>query len=190
MAVKSLSRHAGVSGMIGGQVSDIFAEGILEGKSKRAAKLTPLKYFKGKKPVYYLLPEESKEVSAAEILKYIHKNKTGALITASVEIGAILAGAKEADLKNISKYARAVGFAFQVADDILDVTKTQKQLGKSNSDSTNKKLTCATLFGIEESRKTAEKTLKNAIASLSRVKGAENLTPLYDMAKFIISRSY
>lgn len=189
-AVTSLSYYGGVSGMVGGQVSDIFAEGILEGKSKRAAKLTGLKYFKGKKPIYYLLPKESKEVSAAEILKYIHKHKTGALITTSVEMGAILAGAREADLKNIKKYAAAIGFAFQVVDDILDATKTQKQLGKSNSDAVNKKLTYVTLFGLEESKKAAQKALKDAGKALDSVKGAKNLKPLYDMAQFIVSRSY
>jgi geranylgeranyl diphosphate synthase type II len=188
-ALSSLSHYAGISGMVGGQVSDIFAEGLLEGKSKRAVKLNS-KYFKGKKPVYYLLPNEAKEVSAAEILKYIHKHKTGALITTSVETGAILAGAGDNDLKNIKKYAAAIGFAFQVADDILDATKTHKQLGKSNSDAANKKLTYVTLFGIEESKKTAKKALKDAKTALDAVKNAKNLKNLYDMAEFIVSRSY
>ena len=81
-----------------------------------------------------MLPQESKEVSAAQLLTYIHKNKTGALILTSVEMGALLAGVKGADLKNITKYAAAIGFAFQVVDDILDATATAKQLGKTNSD--------------------------------------------------------
>ena len=189
-AVASLSRYAGASGMVGGQVSDIFAEGLLEGKSKRAAKLAPVKYFKGKKPVYYLLPAENKEISAAEILKYIHKNKTGALITTSVEMGALLAGAEGENLKNIRKYAAAIGFAFQVVDDILDVTATKKQLGKSNSDAANKKLTYVTLHGLEESKKAADKALKDALTALAALKNAKNLKPLEDMAKFIVSRSY
>lgn len=191
-AVASLSNYGGVSGMIGGQVADIFAEGILEGTSKRAAKLTPLKYFKGKKPAYFLLPQETKEVSAAELLTYIHKNKTGALITTSVEIGALLAGAEGSDLTNIKKYAAAIGFAFQVVDDILDVTATKKQLGKSNSDAANKKLTYVTLYGIEESKKAAAKALADANKALGSLKNAKkkNLQPLYDMAEFIVSRSY
>ncbi|MDR1684464.1 MAG: polyprenyl synthetase family protein, partial [Elusimicrobiota bacterium] len=155
-AVTSLARRSGVSGMVGGQVADIFAEGLLEGKSKRAAKLNK-RYFRGNGPAYFLLPKGAKEVSAAATLEYIHKNKTGALITAAVEIGAILAGCEGGDLKNMQKYAAAIGFAFQVADDILDATATQKQLGKSNSDVANKKLTYVTLFGLEESKKAAQK---------------------------------
>lgn len=191
-AVSSLSHYGGVSGMVGGQVSDIFAEGILEGPSKRASKLTVSKYFKGKKPVYFLLPQESKEVSAAQLLTYIHKNKTGALILTSVEMGALLAGAKGADLKNITKYAAAIGFAFQVVDDILDATATAKQLGKTNSDAKNKKLTYVTLYGLEESRLAAQKALKDAVKALNAIKGADKtkLKPLYDMAEFIVSRSY
>ncbi|MDR0952904.1 MAG: polyprenyl synthetase family protein [Elusimicrobiota bacterium] len=191
-AVLSLANYAGVSGMVGGQVSDIFAEGLMEGKSKRAAKLTPLKYFKGKKPAYYLLPSEFKEVSAATILNYIHTNKTGALITTSVEMGALLAGVEGQNLKNIKKYAAAIGFAFQVVDDILDITATKKQLGKSNSDAENKKLTYATLFGLEASRQAAKNALadaQKALGSLKNVK-AQNLTNLYAMAEFIVSRSH
>jgi len=191
-AVASLAHYGGVSGMIGGQVSDIFAEGILEGPSKRAAKLTATKYFKGKKPLYFLLPQEQQEVSAEQLLTYIHKSKTGALILTSVEMGALLAGVKGADLKNITKYAAAIGFAFQVADDILDATASAKQLGKSNSDAKNKKLTYVTLYGLEASRLAADKALKDAIKALNAVKSADKkkLKPLYDMAQFIVSRSY
>jgi geranylgeranyl diphosphate synthase type II len=189
-ALAALSHYSGVSGMIGGQTADIFAEGLLEGKSKRADKLAGMKYFKDKKPAYYLLPAEAKEISAVELLKYIHKNKTGALITAAVETGALLAGAQGADLKNIKKYAAAIGFAFQVADDILDFTATKEQLGKSNSDAENKKLTYITLFGLEESKKASQKALKDAQNALDALKKAKNLKPLYDMAEFIVSRSY
>ena len=191
-AAYALAYYGGVSGMIGGQVADVYAEGILEGKSKRASLLTATKYFKGKSPKYFLLPAEAKEVSASALLTYIHKNKTGALITAAVEMGALLAGVKDNDLKNIRKYATAIGFAFQVVDDILDVTATKKQLGKSNSDAANKKLTYVTLYGIEESKKAALKALKEANCALSALKTAnkEKLSPLYDMAEFIVARSY
>jgi geranylgeranyl diphosphate synthase type II len=189
-ACAALAHYAGASGMIGGQAADIFAEGLLEGKSKRAAKLSPLKYFKNRKPIYYLLPSESREVSASRVLKYIHKNKTGALITASVETGALLAGAQGQNLNNMRRYARALGFAFQVVDDILDATASQKQLGKSNSDVANKKLTYVALFGLEESKKAAARAFKEGLAALVAVKNAKDLQPLEDMAKFIISRSY
>ena len=191
-AAYALAYYGGVSGMIGGQVADVYAEGILEGKSKRASTLTATKYFKGKSPKYFLLPAEAKEVSASALLEYIHKNKTGALITAAVEMGALVAGAKDEDLKNIRKYAAAIGFAFQVVDDILDVTATKKQLGKSNSDAENNKLTFVTLYGIEESKKAALKALKDAQKALNSLKTAkkDKLKPLYDMAEFIVARSY
>ena len=191
-AAYALAYYGGVSGMIGGQVADVYAEGILEGKSKRASLLTASKYFKGKSPKYFLLPGEAKEVSAPALLTYIHKNKTGALITAAVEMGAILAGAEASDLKNMRKYAGAIGFAFQVVDDILDVTATKKQLGKSNSDAQNKKLTYVTLYGLEESKKAALKALKDAQNALNALKTAkkDKLKPLYDMAEFIVGRSY
>ena len=107
-------------------------------------------------------------------------------------MGAILAGAEQKDLKLIGKYAAAIGFAFQVVDDILDVTASKKQLGKSNSDAQNKKLTFVTLYGLEESKKAALKALKDANAALDALKTAkkDKLKPLYDMAQFIVSRSY
>ncbi|MDR0646226.1 MAG: polyprenyl synthetase family protein [Elusimicrobiota bacterium] len=191
-ALSALALRSGASGMIGGQTADIFCEGLLEGKSKRAAKLAPLKYFKNKKPVYYLLPAKAKEVSAAEILKYIHKNKTGALISAAAEMGAMLAGADGENLKNIRKYAAAIGFAFQVVDDILDATSTSEKLGKTNSDAANKKLTYVSLFGLEESKKAALKAVREANAALNnlKLKDTRKLEPLRDMAQFIISRTY
>ncbi len=193
LAIKSLANFGGVSGMIGGQVADIFAEGILDGKSKRAQVLLKNKLFKGSKaPQYFLLPKEGKEVSAAALLAYIHANKTGALITTAVEIGALLAGATGNNLKNIKTYAGKIGFAFQVVDDILDATATAKQLGKSNSDAENKKLTFVTLYGIDEAKIAAKKAVESATKALDNLKGVnkEKLAPLYDVANFFLSRSY
>ena len=193
LAIKSLANFGGVSGMIGGQVADIFAEGILDGKSKRAQILLKNKLFKGSKmPQYFLLPKESKEVSAAALLTYIHANKTGALITTAVEIGALLAGANGNNLKNIKTYASKIGFAFQVVDDILDATATAKQLGKSNSDAANKKLTFVILYGLDEAKIAAQKAVESAIKALNNLKGVnkEKLAPLYDLANFFLSRSY
>lgn len=193
LAVNSLARFGGVRGMIGGQVADIFAEGILEGKSKRAQILLKNKLFKGSKtPQYFLLPKESKEVSAAALLAYIHANKTGALITTAVEIGALLAGAEGNNLKNIKSYAQKIGFAFQVIDDILDATATAKQLGKSNSDAENKKLTFVTLYGLEEAKCAAQKTVLEAHKALNNLKNIDKkkAQPLHDVADFFLSRSY
>lgn len=193
LAINSLARFGGVRGMIGGQVSDIFAEGILDGKSKRAQILLKNKLFKGSKtPQYFLLPKEGKEISAAALLDYIHANKTGALITTAVEIGALLAGAKGDNLKNIKTYAGKIGFAFQVVDDILDATATAKQLGKSNSDAENKKLTFVTLYGLAEAKIAAQKAVESAIKALNNLQGVNKgkLAPLYDLANFFLSRSY
>lgn len=193
LAVNSLARFGGVRGMIGGQVADIFAEGILEGKSKRAQILLKNKLFKGSKtPQYFLLPKESKEVSAAALLAYIHANKTGALITTAVEIGALLAGAEGSNLKNIKNYAQKIGFAFQVVDDILDATATAKQLGKSNSDAENKKLTFVTLYGLEEAKHAAQKTVQEAHKALNNLKNIDEakVQPLHNVADFFLSRSY
>ena len=191
--VNSLARFGGVRGMRGGQVADIFAEGILEGKSKRAQILLKNKLFKGEKmPHYFLLPKESKEISASALLAYIHANKTGALITTAVEVGALLAGAEGSNLKNIKSYARKIGFAFQVVDDILDATATAKQLGKSNSDADNKKLTFVTLYGLDEAKLAAQKTIKEAHKALNNLKNVnkEKVQPLHDLADFFLSRSY
>ena len=193
LAIKSLANLGGVSGMIGGQVADIFAEGILEGKSKRAQILLKNKLFKGSKaPQYFLLPKECKEVSASALLTYIHANKTGALITTAVEIGALLAGATGENLKNIKTYAGTIGFAFQVVEDILDATAPAKQLGKSNSDAENKKLTFVTLYGLDTAKLAAKKAVESAIKALNNLKGVkkEKLVPLYDLASFFLSRSY
>ena len=193
LAIKSLANFGGVSGMIGGQVADIFAEGILEGKSKRAQIILKNKLFKGSKaPQYFLLPKEGKEVSASALLTYIHANKTGALITTAVEIGALLAGATGENLKNIKTYASKIGFAFQVVDDILDATATAKQLGKSNSDAANKKLTFVTLYGLDQAKIAAKKAVESAVKALNDLKGVnkEKIIPLYDLANFFLSRSY
>jgi len=193
LAINSLARFGGIRGMIGGQVADIFAEGILDGKSKRAQGLLKNKLFKGSKmPHYFLLPKESKEISAAALLNYIHANKTGALITTAVEVGALLAGAEGNNLKNIKNYAAKIGFAFQVIDDILDATATAKQLGKSNSDAENRKLTFVTLYGLEEAKLAAQKAVKEAHKALNNLKNIskEKTAPLHDLADFFLSRSY
>lgn len=190
-AVEILALRGGVSGMVGGQVSDIFAEGVLDGKSKRAAKIKDENLAK-KSQKYFLLPQKIKGNTPKALLKYIHENKTGALICAAVEIGAALAGAGKKDFKNMQTYAQNIGFAFQVADDILDVTSTKEQLGKSNSDAQNKKLTFVTLYGLEKSKEAAKEAVQKARAALNKVTGArkKDLLPLLKMADFIVERTY
>ena len=96
---------------------------------------------------------EDKEISN-EYLEYMHKNKTGALIRVAVRIGAILAGASENDLENVTKYGENIGLAFQIKDDILSEIGDEKILGKPvGNDRERKKVTFVTKYGLEESKK-------------------------------------
>ena len=108
-----------------------------------------------------------KNFTEEEIL-FIYKLKTGALLEASMMIGAILAGASEETVSAMEDIAADVGLAFQIQDDILDVTSTVEQLGKAVfSDEKNKKTTYVSLFGIEESQKTVEELTDRALSRLA-----------------------
>jgi len=97
--------------------------------------------------------DEGKDIPKGELM-FIHENKTAALIEASMMIGAILAGAKDSDVAAIEKIASNIGIAFQIRDDILDVTSTDEELGKPvGSDEKNKKVTFVTFEGVEKSEK-------------------------------------
>lgn len=102
-----------------------------------------------------------------EMLDYIYEHKTSALLEASMMAGAILAGANKEQVKLIEKAARNVGLAFQIQDDILDVTSTSEELGKPvHSDEKNHKVTYVTLFGIEEASQQVARLSQEAIALL------------------------
>ena len=194
-ALLHFANCAGASGMVGGQVADVYAEGMgrSDAHSLRADKLRQTsKPLADKTLHYFMLPASVKETTPETILRYIHANKTGALIRGSVEAGALLAGAKGKDLTLIKKYANCIGLVFQIVDDILDVTATAKQLGKSNSDQENGKLTFVSLFGLEGSRKHAQLLIANAQKALDALKNVKkkNLRPLYDMAEFFKTRTY
>ena len=103
-----------------------------------------------------------------KLLRYLHSLKTGALIRASGVIGAILAGATEDEIKAVESFCDNLGIAFQIQDDILDVTGNEAELGKPiGSDAENDKSTYVTLFGIEKAEKLAEEYTQKAIESLS-----------------------
>ncbi len=106
---------------------------------------------------------EGTEVSLEEV-QYIHIHKTGALIRASVRIGAILAGVNGEVLNQISQYGEKVGLAFQIIDDILDVEGDEKKLGKSvGSDCKNKKATYPGTVGLSQARIDANRLIDEAI---------------------------
>lgn len=103
-----------------------------------------------------------------DMLDYIYKNKTSALIEAAMMSGAILAGAAEAEVKLMEKAARNIGLAFQIQDDILDVTSTEEELGKpTHSDEKNHKVTYVSLMGIGEASRQVESLSREALAILS-----------------------
>ena len=110
-------------------------------------------------------------LSEAE-LQYIYENKTGALLEASMMIGAILADASKEDIRLTERIARNVGVAFQIRDDILDITSTMEKLGKPvHSDEKNEKTTYVTLFGMEAAEKKVEELSEEAISLMHTLTG-------------------
>ena len=107
-----------------------------------------------------------------DVLDTIYELKTGALIECAMMIGAILGGAEEEDVRKVEKIAHYVGIAFQIQDDILDVTSTEEVLGKPiHSDEKNQKTTYVTLLGIEQAQKRVEELSNQAIDLLHQLSG-------------------
>ena len=141
-AIRVLFNKSGIYGMIGGQCADINAEDM--GRSE----------------------------ITEELLLYIHENKTAALIEAAMMIGGILAGATDITIRTLEKIAYNVGIAFQIMDDILDITATFEELGKPiGSDERNNKVTYVTLHGLEESKAEVKKLSEEAITLMHTLPG-------------------
>ena len=139
-ALTILANKAGIYGMIGGQTADIMAE------------------------------DADPDTVTEELLLYIHKNKTAALIQSSMMIGAILAGADAKQINDIEKIGYNIGIAFQIQDDILDVTGTFEELGKPiGSDEENNKVTYVTLMGLEKAKEEVAKLSKEAVTLLKEM---------------------
>ena len=133
------------------------------------------------------LESEGKSDITAQTLSFIHTHKTGALLEASVVSGAILANAPQLDIDRLSKYARDIGLAFQIIDDILDITATDEQLGKTaGKDIEAQKATYPSLWGLDKSRLKARELVDSAIAQLSTY-GAK-AEPLRAVANYIVTR--
>ncbi len=121
-------------------------------------------------------------------LEFIHVHKTGALIKASIEVGALLGGADQETFRKLSRYGELAGLAFQIADDILDVTADQAELGKDvGSDEARGKATYVSLLGLPQARERAGELRDLALEALSDL-GAD-AEPLRQIMKFIIERS-
>ena len=116
--------------------------------------------------------KETGNAVSREVLDTIYELKTSALIEASMMIGAILGGASEEEVKIVERIAKNVGIAFQIQDDILDITSTTEVLGKPvHSDEKNEKTTYVTLYGVKMSAKIVEEKSKEAITLLRKLPG-------------------
>jgi len=152
--MEELSKAAGVSGMIGGQVADLLSEG--------------------------------KQVSA-ELLDYIHRHKTGALFSCAIRCGAIMGGASLAELRILTSFADKMGLAFQIVDDMLDITGEQALLGKkTGADVERQKATYPALFGLDTARKKAADLLSDAEKELEPF--GEAAASLYYLAQKLVHR--
>jgi len=124
----------------------------------------------------------------AELIDYIHRNKTAALIRAACRMGAIAAGAPAAQLEALSTYGENIGIAFQIMDDILDITSTAEELGKPiGSDVGKHKATSVSFLGIDGARQRAAELIVSATVALQSMPG--NTAPLISLAAFIVERT-
>ena len=132
------------------------------------------------------IESEGKAVDAAT-LDSIHRSKTGAMIRASVLVGGLLAGASDHQLGILTAYSERIGLAFQIADDILDVTQTSEDLGKTaGKDQAAAKATYPAVYGLEASRERAREFVREAVDIISGLGGDTRL--LADIARLIIER--
>jgi len=154
-----LGKSVGPVGLAGGQVMDLECEG----KNRK------------------------KEVTLDD-LTWIHTHKTATLLQVAVASGAVLGGATEEEVTSVEKFALNIGLAFQVADDILDVTASTEDLGKTAAkDLDSDKTTYPKLLGLEESKIEAKRLVDEAKASLSPY--GERAAPLLAIADYIIERT-
>lgn len=160
-AVRTVAIAIDSRGMIGGQVADLEAEHLDLASADRS--------------------------STAALLEFIHRNKTGKLLTASVLVGGILAGAEEGKLEILRRYGSAVGLAFQIVDDLLDQEETAETLGKTaGKDLAQGKLTYPGLFGTEAARSEAGGQLEIALKSAGMI--TSGLNYLGPIARYICER--
>ncbi len=124
-----------------------------------------------------------------KMLQTIHRSKTGALITCAIHAGAVGAGASQGQTEALIHYGNQIGLAFQIVDDLLNVTSTTEQLGKAaGSDEEKGKATYPAFFGIEGTRKRALEAVANAKEALEIFD--EKADPLRDLADYIYLRSH
>lgn len=163
-AITEVATAVDSTGMIGGQVADIVAERSHEAETNEHAAL---------------LRE----------LEFIHRNKTGKLFTASVVLGGLLGGASEEQLAALRRYADALGLAFQIVDDLLDIEESSATLGKTaGKDVEQGKLTWPALLGVESARSEVQRLLTEALENADMIAGPVNY--LAPIARFICERRH
>jgi geranylgeranyl pyrophosphate synthase len=155
-----LAEAAGANGMVGGQAIDLQAAGQVPGRAT---------------------------VLDADGLRAMHARKTGAIIRASAVSGAIMAGAGEAEIAAVDRFATDIGLAFQIVDDILDVEGSAAELGKTaGKDAAGTKPTYPAIFGLERSRTLAAECIARARETLDAAQlGSGWLAPIAD---WVVSR--
>lgn len=122
-----------------------------------------------------------------ELLDKIHRAKTGALLRASVRMGAIYAGAAESELASLTSFGEHLGLAFQIVDDVLDVEQTSEQLGKTaGKDAAQHKITFPAVHGLDKSKQMAADELAFGLAALDQF--GERATALRGLAELIVHR--
>jgi geranylgeranyl diphosphate synthase, type II len=160
-AIAEVATAVDSTGMIGGQVADIVAERSQDKRDDRDA----------------LLRE----------LEFIHRNKTGKLFTVSVLLGGLLGGASDEQLAALRRYADALGLAFQIVDDLLDIEESSATLGKTaGKDVAQGKLTWPALLGVESARDEVQRLLAVALENAAMIAGPVNY--LAPIARFICER--
>ena len=123
----------------------------------------------------------------AEMLEYIHRAKTAALIAASLVSGGLYAGADDKAVKKLRTFGQSIGLAFQIVDDVLDVTQTSEQLGKTaGKDSASQKATYPALFGVEESERKADALVNEAFEELGTF--GRRADTLKELARYLVER--
>ncbi|XP_074579438.1 geranylgeranyl pyrophosphate synthase 7, chloroplastic-like [Curcuma longa] len=133
------------------------------------------------------IESEGKEVGL-EVLEYIHLHKTACLLEAAVACGGIIGGAADEEVERLRRYGRAVGLLFQVVDDVLDVTRSSEELGKTaGKDLANGKTTYPKLMGLDKARLLAEKLVAKAEEELQGFDG-NRARPLRHLARYIADR--
>jgi len=122
-----------------------------------------------------------------KMLEYIHRSKTAALITASVVSGGLYAGGNDDAVEKLKTFGKSIGLAFQIVDDVLDVTQTSEQLGKTaGKDTAAEKATYPALFGVDESLKKADALVETALESMDSF--GTRADTLKALARFLVER--